>query len=180
LIRTVEDYPKEEIRLTNVSVRDYEERDLAACRSLWAELTQWHRDIYEDETIGGSEPGQYFDEHLRKAGPQHLMVAIDGQKVVGLIGYLTEGEEVEIEPLIVGASHRGMGIGTMMVNSVIKRVRGQGLKFLSVRPVARNKKAIKFFRQKGFDKIGRVEMFIDFSGRKWKDDLQLFDFEFGY
>ncbi len=37
-----------------MTIRLYEPADLADCRSLWAELTQRHRDIYADPTIGGA------------------------------------------------------------------------------------------------------------------------------
>ena len=33
-------------------VREHEEADRDACRGLWAQLTQWHRDLYKDQTIG--------------------------------------------------------------------------------------------------------------------------------
>jgi len=166
--------------LGKITVRQYAEKDKAACRELWAELTQWHRDIYGDQTIGGTDPGLYFDEHLKKAGPEHILVAVDGRKIVGLTGYLVMEEEIEVEPLIVAASHRGRGIGTKLLESLIAQVRGTGIKFLNVRPVARNKRALEFFRSRGFNKIGRVELFVDYTGKDWKEDLKLFDLEFGY
>lgn len=163
-----------------IAVRKYRDKDKTACRKLWAELTQWHRDIYGDQSIGGPDPGLYFDEHLKKAGPEHMLVAVDGRKIVGLTGYLVMDEEIEVEPLVVAASYRGKGIGTMLLDSLIERVQGTGIKYLNVRPVARNKKALEFFRSRGFDKIGRVELFIDRTGKDWKEDLKLFDLEFGY
>ena len=45
-------------------VRAYESRDLDACRGLWEELTQWHRDLYQNPGIGGDDPGRFFDRHL--------------------------------------------------------------------------------------------------------------------
>ena len=38
-----------------VIVRDYADGDYGACRSLWAELTEYHRSIYGDPTIGGDD-----------------------------------------------------------------------------------------------------------------------------
>ena len=49
------------------TIRTYQPRDLEACRSLWTELTQVHRDLYEDPTFGGDDPGLGFDEHLAVA-----------------------------------------------------------------------------------------------------------------
>jgi len=168
------------MHLADIVIRDYRSEDKESCRNLWAELTQWHRDIYGDQGIGGPQPGLHFDEHLKLTGADHILVAVDGDQAVGLVGYLVQDEEIEVEPLIVSKSYRGRGIGSMLLNSVVDRVSKTGIKFLSVRPVARNKKAVEFFRAKGFDKIGRVELFIDYTGREWKEDLKFFDLEFGY
>jgi hypothetical protein len=47
-----------------VDVRGYAPADYAACRMLWAELTEHHRRIYEDPAIGGDDPGGAFDGYL--------------------------------------------------------------------------------------------------------------------
>jgi len=167
--------------MKKVLIRGYRREDKEECRALWSELTKWHRDIYDDPKIGGANPGLYFDEHLKKVGPRHLIVATIGSKVVGLVGYMGGEEEFEVEPLIVSRDCRGKGIGTMLLNEVKKRVQKEkGTKYLSVRPVARNERAIKYFHSRGFDKIGRVELFIDFSERDWKKDLRLFETRFEY
>jgi ribosomal protein S18 acetylase RimI-like enzyme len=164
-----------------VFIRGYKDKDREECRALWGELTQWHRDIYDDSGIGGANPGLHFDEHLKKVGHRQLIVASVGSKVVGLVGYMDGEEEFEVEPLIVSRDCRGKGIGTMLLNEVRKRVQKQkGVKYLSVRPVARNERAIEYFRSRGFDKIGRIELFIDFSGREWKKDMSLFERQFEY
>ena len=163
-----------------IEVRGYREGDRDACRRLWEELTVWHREIYGNPAIGGPEPGLHFDEHLVKAGPERLLVAVAGGTIVGLVGYLVAEEEVEVEPLVVSGSYRGRGIGSMLLDAVVKRIEGTGIKFLTVRPVMRNIKALEFFRSRGFDKVGRIELFVDYTGGNWKKDLRLFEFDFGY
>ena len=164
--------------MSEIQIREYQTQDLEGCRELWEELTIWHREIYDDPTIGGANPGLYFDTHLGKAGPEHLLVALDGGTVVGLTGYIPAEGEAEVEPLVVRRSHRGRGIGTMLMEALVRRLEGAGIKYLNVRPVARNVKAIEFFREHGFDKLGRVELFIDFTGGSWKKGLKLFDMDF--
>ncbi|HUV98042.1 MAG TPA: GNAT family N-acetyltransferase, partial [Candidatus Paceibacterota bacterium] len=68
---------------------------------LWKELTEWHRHICQDPSIGGAHPEEYFDKHLAKAGPERLWVAVQDSKVVGLVGLIVNGKEAEIEPVIV-------------------------------------------------------------------------------
>jgi len=48
----------------DVVVRDYTSADYSACRMLWVELTEHHRRIYEDPSIGGDDPGGAFDDYL--------------------------------------------------------------------------------------------------------------------
>ena len=82
-------------------IREYQDDDREQCRTLWRELTEWHREIYQDPTIGGEHPEDYFDKHLAKVGADQLWVAVRDSKVAGLVGLILEGEEAEIEPLIV-------------------------------------------------------------------------------
>jgi hypothetical protein len=44
----------------------YAEADYGACRSLWAELTEYHRGIYGDPSIGGDDAGTGLDEYLTR------------------------------------------------------------------------------------------------------------------
>ena len=75
------------------SIRKYQSRDNEECRNLWRELTERHREIYHDPTIGGEHPEDYFDRHLGKVGSENLWVAISDSKVgsrtLGAIGSLT-------------------------------------------------------------------------------------------
>jgi len=59
-------------------------QDKEQCRALWKELTERHREIYDDPSIGGEHPEDYFDKHLGKVGADNLWVAVRGSRVVGL------------------------------------------------------------------------------------------------
>jgi len=76
---------------SGIIVRDYADGDYGACRSLWAELTEYHRGIYGDPTIGGDDPGAGFDGYL--ASPQRAAswVAETDGRVVGLTGLFDRG-----------------------------------------------------------------------------------------
>ena len=67
----------------NVSIRPYAPSDLDACRALWRELTQRHRDIYGDPKIGGSDPGSEFDAHLAHPKLAGVWVADNDTGIVG-------------------------------------------------------------------------------------------------
>ncbi len=71
-----------------LTIRKYKEADREQCGSLWRELTERHRELYQDPTIGGEHPEDYFDKHLAKVGADKLWVAVYNAKVVGLIGLI--------------------------------------------------------------------------------------------
>jgi len=157
-------------------IRDFKASDHDACRGLWAELTLWHRHIYDDPTIGGSDPGAHFDSYLDKHGSERIWVAEASGKVVGMAGLIPGDEGLELEPLIVTEEYKGRGIGYLLSERVIQTARKQGANLLNVRPVARNNPAIRFFHRLGFDTLGHIEMFIDLTPaarQRWKGKMRI-------
>ncbi len=164
-----------------VRIRVYRNNDLRACRDLWRELVIKHREIYVDASIGGSDPGKFFDVHLKKTGRKRIWVAEEKGRVVGFVGLVVEGEDAEIEPLIVTKDRRGRGVGRKLAKHAMMAARSvDGVKFLTVRPVARNKEALEFFRRQGLVNVGSIELFTDFLGKEWKRGLKIHDLEYGY
>lgn len=163
-------------------IRKYRNEDRDYCRSLWKELTEWHRKIYQDPGIGGEHPEDYFDKHLAKVGLNNLWVAAIDNEPVGLVGLMNEEHEaeVEIEPIIVSENYRGKGIGTRLIETVMAEARERGVRYLGVKPVARNAPTIRFLNKLGFKNLGQIEIFMDFSGRTWKPGLKIHDCEFAY
>lgn len=92
-----------------VKYRKFRDSDIEAARSLWAQLTETHRAIYDDSSIGGDDPGSYFDIHLKKVGHENIWIADMDGHVVGMMGLEVEGEEITIEPLVVDFKWRGPG-----------------------------------------------------------------------
>ncbi len=143
-------------------IRSYQPGDLEPCRALWAALVAHHRQLYADPTIGGEAPGLHFDGHLARVGPGHLWVATGpGSTVVGLVGLLVEGDEAEVEPIVVAEEWRGRGAGRALLERAVAEARALGVRYLNVRPVARNLEAIGFFHAAGFRLLGRIELFTD-------------------
>ena len=166
--------------MTETTIRKYQPDDLRSCRTLWTELTQHHRDIYQSPTIGGPNPGEHFDEHLAKVGPDNLWVATHRGEVIALTGLMGDGDEAEVEPAVVSEPYRRRGIGKTLLETVITEAKKRGITLLSARPVARNREALKFFTSQGFTNVGHIELFIDLTNRKWKKGLKIFDLELEY
>lgn len=169
--------------MTAFTIRPYQPDDIAECRMLWSELTQHHRDIYDDPNIGGDTPGQFFDAHLARVGPEHIWVAQQDGHVIGLVGLIVEEQEAELEPLIVLPHHRHKGVGRALARHTIATAQQMGLRYLSVRPVARNEDSIAFFYEAGFQILGHLEMFADMRSNKesaWRRGPELFGHSFDY
>jgi GNAT superfamily N-acetyltransferase len=164
----------------SIVIRKYLESDREQCRCLWRELTEWHREIYQDATIGGEHPEDYFDKHLAKVGPDQLWVAEVGSKVVGLAGLIVGEHEAEIEPLIVSKTHRGKGIGKQLIETLVFESKKRRMHFLNIKPVARNIKTVKFLYKQGFTNLGYIELFMDLSEHSWNAGPKMFECEFNF
>lgn len=163
-----------------VAIRNYQENDREQCCSIWVELVEWHREIYQNPEIGGEHPEKYFDKYLSNINKENLWVASSCSKIVGLAGLIIKENEAEIEPLIVSKSYRHRGIGRKLAKTIISEAKKKNIKYLNVSPVARNAQAIKFFYTLGFKNLGNVNMFIDFSNQNWKPEIKLHDLSFKY
>lgn len=161
-------------------IRKYKAEDYIQCRTLYRELTEWHRQIYDAPAIGGYTPEDAFDTHLAKVGMERLWVAVHGSDVIGLVGLIVEEREAEVEPLIISQRYRRQGIGTQLLDTVMTEARKLPIRYLNVRPVARNRGALQFFHQYGFDTIGHIQLFIDLKQRPWKPGIDIHNRQFNY
>jgi len=157
-------------------IRKYHSSDIDSCRSLWAELTQRHRDIYNDQTIGGENPGFFFDTYIKNEKLHGPWVIIVDDQIIGFTGLLAEGEGADIEPVIVSEKYRSQGIGKALIEYAIHEAKKMQIRFLSVKPVARNIEAISFFVKAGFNITGHIDLFQDLtadSKRQWKTGITI-------
>jgi GNAT superfamily N-acetyltransferase len=167
----------------DITIRRYQSSDFEACRSLWAELTQRHRDIYEDPTIGGDDPGSGIELYLKNEHLYGPWVALGNEHVIGLAGILARGEEAEVEPIVVSSQYRSQGIGKILIEHVVQEAKKLGVRFLSVRPVARNIEAVSFFVDAGFNIVGHIDLFQDLSTSSeitWKPGITIHEKKLKY
>lgn len=160
-----------------ITIREYRQSDFEACRSLWVELIRYHRDIYDDPTIGDDAPEQSFQPSLDNPNRKGTWVAEVEGNVAGYAGLLIfSPKEGEVEPVIVTASCRSRGIGSMLVEKVVEEATKAGVRFLSIRPVGRNTGALSLYVRLGFSALGSVELVQDLSGKydnTWKSGIEI-------
>jgi GNAT superfamily N-acetyltransferase len=164
-------------------VRGYADGDYGACRSLWAELTEYHRGIYGDPSIGGDDPGAGFDGYLAEPGRIGSWVAESRGLVIGLTGLFDRGVSAEVEPVVVAAGARNRGVGRLLIGRMVEESRGRGYEYLAIRPVARNVAAIRRFHAAGFTALGgHVDLTMDLAPRRhqWLPGASLHGLEFDY
>lgn len=168
-----------------MNIVSYTDKYLKNGRELWFELTQHHRDLYDDQTIGGDNPGAKFDEHLEKVGNENIFFAELEGEIVGLVGLMKGSSEDswEVEPVVVLKAHRGQGVGKYLLQEIKKIAKARGIKYLSIKPVLKNKDVVKFYYNSGFQSIGDVELFIDLSNEQtssFDDKIDIFGMGFNY
>jgi len=169
--------------MSEVIVRDYADSDYDACRSLWAELTAYHRDIYEDPSIGGADPGTGFDGYLATPDRLGSWVAESHGCVLGLTGLFDHGASGEVEPVIVAEAARNQGVGRQLIARVVEEARARGYDYLAIRPVARNVAAVRRFHAAGFRTLGgHIDLTMDLRARRhqWRSEVSLHGLDFGY
>ena len=167
----------------DVTVREYVPDDYQACRRLWAELTEHHRKIYGDQTIGGDDPGAGFDHYLEIPARVGSWVAVIDGDVIGLTGLLDHGTSGEVEPVVVTDARRQQGIGRSLIERVVTEAAGRGFEYLAIRPVARNVTAIQSFHEVGFRTLGgHIDLTMDLRDRRhrWIDAVNLHGLDFRY
>ena len=158
-----------------MEIREHDMADRDACRRLYAQLVEHHREIYDDPTIGGDDPGSGFDDYL--ATPDRVMtwVADDGGEIIGMTGLFWEDGESTIEPVIVDRRCRRAGVGRSLVEVAIAESRRRGASDVNIKPVARNGSAIRAFHELGFRTVGHVQLFmsLDRDRSYWREGPQL-------
>ena len=142
----------------NVIINDASEADLPFISVLILELAK---------SLDDSEPANLENIHqnfipLLSKPDSKILVARLGRKVVGLI-HLTIRQTLFhpkpsclIEELIITKSHRGQGIGTLLVSEAIKKCQQMGCCEIEVSTAETNMKARDFYKRCGLYECGIV------------------------
>ncbi|HET6211749.1 MAG TPA: GNAT family N-acetyltransferase [Micromonosporaceae bacterium] len=165
------------------TIRPYRPLDHHACRDLWAELTEHHRDLYEDPDAAGTDPGAGFEEYLTRLDLTGIWVADHAEDgVVGMVGLLLRGRAGEVEPVVVSGQHRGHGIGTALLEHLAREARRRGMSHLTVAPDSRNEGAIRCLYNAGYGVLSSVTLTLDLRarGHEWQDGIDLNGLRFSY
>lgn len=85
----------------------------------------------------------------------HYLVAEAGGKILGYVGYWQVLDEGHIMNVAVKESARGMGLGTLLVDSMLRQGKPMGIMFWTLEVRASNVPAIRLYENAGFVSAGR-------------------------
>jgi ribosomal protein S18 acetylase RimI-like enzyme len=142
----------------NITINDASEADLPFIGVLILELAE---SLDDCEPANLEKTRQSFIHLLRKPDSR-ILVARLGRKVVGFI-HLTIRQTLFhpepsclIEELIVTKSHRGQGVGSVLVSEAIKKCQQMGCGEIEVSTAKLNMKARDFYKYCGLYECGIV------------------------
>ena len=150
-----------------MQVRRYRPSDARACIELFSQLTEAHRILYHDPTIGSKDPARTFRAHLRETRGGGTWVAVERDQVIGLSGLIAHRGWGEAEPVVVLQGHRRRGVARALVHAVIEEARRRRYRVLTIKPVARNTVALRTFHALGFRTLGHIELDMPLRGPGW-------------
>jgi ribosomal protein S18 acetylase RimI-like enzyme len=78
-------------------------------------------------------------------------VAVDGERRVGLLTYVVEGEDCEI--VTIDAVEEGRGVGTALIDRLAQHAARSGCRRLHLITTNDNVRAIRFYQRRGFHLI---------------------------
>ncbi len=111
------------------------------------------RDLVEEDKeeiiqLGSTLHEDYFLGNLDE--PNHLLVALENNKVIGFIHFFVVAGCVDVIDIVVAEGYRKQGIGT----SLLEEVEKYNPKEIVLEVSKNNAVAIKFYLKNGFTKVG--------------------------
>jgi ribosomal protein S18 acetylase RimI-like enzyme len=139
--------------MSRVSVESAVHDDLPAIRDLLEELLE----AVEDDEYFESDRALENCSVLMDDATSRILVAKEGGTVVGFINLTVRRTILHSEPsslideLVVAKSHRGKGIGRILVDAAVSASRELGCSEIEVSTEKANSAARRFYRKCGFD-----------------------------
>jgi ribosomal protein S18 acetylase RimI-like enzyme len=109
-----------------------------------------------DETISEIASEEFLKERLSNPNVT-IYVVEDLGKVLGFASTRkTDERTLELSGIIVLESATGKGIGTLLIEKAISSARQGGFRKIVVKTEVLNKRAISFYKKKGFAEVGKT------------------------
>ncbi|MEM2924283.1 MAG: ribosomal protein S18-alanine N-acetyltransferase [Methanocellales archaeon] len=91
-----------------------------------------------------------------------FLVSMDGDELIGfVVGMQVDSDRGRILSIAVSKNYRNRGIGSALMNEILKRFKKANLKFACLEVRVSNKAAQLFYEKLGFKKIGIIENYYE-------------------
>lgn len=150
---------------TDFKLREFSIIDLEECVSLYRQMVDHHREVYEDNTISYND--EYIRKKLQRTDDNYVkMVAEKDKSIIGLLTIDIKGKTCELDEILVEKSMRGKGIGTALAEYLQKTALEHGCTEIQVSFAARNLKALSFYYRKiGLNCLGMIQLFLPLTDK---------------
>jgi GNAT superfamily N-acetyltransferase len=141
-------------------LREFLANDLEECVSLYRQMVDYHREIYEDNTIPCDD--EYIRKKLQRTDDNYIkIVAEKDKRIIGLLTVDIKGRTCELDEILVEKSMRGKGVGIALAEYLKKTALERGCTEIQVSFAARNEKALNFYYRKiGLNCLGMIQIFM--------------------
>jgi RimJ/RimL family protein N-acetyltransferase len=139
-------------------------------------LVEEEADIVRAEKVSRAEEIDWLAKalsRLEKDEVFYLVAEVDGKVVANSEisrGYSSYDRHVGGIGIAIRHGFRDVGIGTEMMNTLVKQARAMGLKVLKLSAFENNKRAIQLYEKVGFVQTGRIPKEF-FKEGKYVDEL---------
>lgn len=117
-------------------------------------MIEWGKN--NKELWAGEDTGWYLPETLKDLikDPKQdvILIAKDGTTAVGMCLVHSLREWAYCAALFITKEYRGRGVGTLLLNEAMDRIKKQGIKYFSLLVEVNNTEAQKFYNANGFKK----------------------------
>ena len=114
----------------------------------------WQIANLETECFSSPWPSEVIGRKLT-GGSNVMLVALEGDAVLGYIGLMHILDEGYISNIAVSEIHRGKGVACALVNAMKVRGAELGLSFLTLEVRTSNRAARALYTKNGFAEVGR-------------------------
>lgn len=138
-------------------VREAEVKDISELVDMSVQLLTY--ELFYDENLRKPSENELYDFWNRTVNNKRCVVLVAEKK--NLVGYvygwfmrdyfIFRKPRAYISDLFVKPEFRRRGIGTLLVNELLKYFRENGVKFVYVDVYSRNDSALRFWEKNGFD-----------------------------
>jgi ribosomal protein S18 acetylase RimI-like enzyme len=146
-------------------LREFSTNDLEECVVFFRQMCDYHREIYEDDTIPYDD--EYIRKKLQRTDDNYIkIVAEKDKRIIGLLTIDIKGTTCQLDEILVDKAMRGKGIGTALAEFLKKTAVERGCDEIQVSFAARNLRALNFYyKEVGLSCLGMIQIFMPLTER---------------